>query len=148
MTRSAPSGRGPTGYLTNVQGTSADGSVTVLRTSGELEVDAGPKAAPGTPIKLSAINSQGQTAAGQRAAERPGEHDLLLDRGPRLFDNPRESNLDNAVSEDGSHVFWTANSSRSVASGKIYLRIDGKNPTLAVSAGGEALSGKRTHRRS
>ena len=26
--------------------------------------------------------------------------------------------------------------------GKIYLRIDAKNPTLAVSAGGEALSGK------
>jgi hypothetical protein len=53
----------------------------------------------------------------------------------------QQASLERAVSTDRSRIFWTASAGPS-GSGKIYLRIGSKNPTVPVSAGGEALSGK------
>jgi hypothetical protein len=53
------------------------------------------------------------------------------------------ASANNAVSADGSRIFWTA-SSGTYGEGRIYVRINGKNPTIAVSEAGEALSGTGT----
>jgi hypothetical protein len=52
----------------------------------------------------------------------------------------RTGTVSHAISEDGSRIFWTA-SKFPFGTGQIYARIDGKNPTVAVSEAGEALSG-------
>ncbi|HYJ22674.1 MAG TPA: hypothetical protein VEW07_11710, partial [Solirubrobacterales bacterium] len=46
------------------------------------------------------------------------------------FNNTREHAVHNAISADGSRIFW---SDAVEGPGKIYLRVEGKNPTLAVS---------------
>ncbi|HEY5814997.1 MAG TPA: hypothetical protein VIS95_01495 [Solirubrobacterales bacterium] len=145
LTRSEPPGVNPSSFNPRVQGISADGSVTAFQAWGQLEVDAGPKAASGphqpqcyqfTAAKLRLVSvlpaglaNPGACSIGFGASGKDG--------------NPRASNLENAVSRDGSRIFWTAYPSPTVAGeGAIYLRVDGKNPTIAVSAGGESLSGK------
>jgi DNA-binding beta-propeller fold protein YncE len=143
LTRVPPSGVEPTSYVPSVQGVSADGSVTVFKATGQLEVDAGPKARP--------TSDQYDRQCYQLAEGRLRLVSVLpnglanpsscsIGTGGALS-NPHESNLDEAVSEDGSRIYWSA-SSTGFGRGRIYLRIDGKNPTVAVSAEGEALSGE------
>jgi hypothetical protein len=51
----------------------------------------------------------------------------------------RTANVDNALSADGSRIFWTATSG-DVGAGPIYVRIDATR-TVAVSADAEAIEG-------
>jgi DNA-binding beta-propeller fold protein YncE len=144
LTRSAPMGVEPKSVVHDVQGTSADGGVTVFRASAQLEVDAGPKAAAS-----GNLTQCYQFSAGKLRLVSVLPSGLASPTGCSIgaageFGNPHESRLDNAVSEDGSRIFWTAccNNSNIPRPGTIYLRIDAKGPSVAVSAGGEALSGE------
>jgi len=143
VTRVGPAGTDPKFYILQVQA-SADGAVTVFAANGQLEVDAGPKAAPEIPkvIKLQCYQLlEGRlrlVSVLPNGLANPTECSIGL--GSEILENPRGPNLDSAVSEDGSRIYWSAKSSGG-DQGTIYLRIDGKNPTLAVSAGGEAASG-------
>jgi hypothetical protein len=51
------------------------------------------------------------------------------------------ANVENAVSADGSHIFWTDRT----GPGRIYVRVDGTE-TLAVSEAGEAMTGSSNSR--
>ncbi len=57
--------------------------------------------------------------------------------------NVRTASVENAVSADGARIYWTASPGEAIfGPGQIYLREAHKNPTLEVSAGGEAQSGQ------
>jgi hypothetical protein len=140
LTRVAPAGVQPKGYSPTAQGASADGSVFVFKANGQLEVDAGPKAAAGDRFQCYQRAEGKLRLVSVLPSGLANPSSCSVGLGSLPFANPYLSNLDNAVSEDGSRIYWSA-SNIGAGPGRLYLRIDGKNPTLAVSAEGETLSG-------
>jgi len=125
----------PIAYRISVQGISADGSHTVFRASGKLTTSA----ASGTNFqcyeslagKLRLVSVLPGGGANPTQCSIGDAYDA---------ESAHTAQLHNAVSEDGSRIYWTAGAVAAVEKGRIYLRVNGKNPTLPVSEAGEALS--------
>jgi len=136
LTTTAPAGQIPKEYRVNVQGFSADGTHTVFRALGKLTTNA----ASNTnyqcyehfegQLRLVSVLPSGQ----------PNPTNCSVGVA-YAKESPHTPQLHNAVSEDGSRIYWTAGAIPAVNEGRIYARVNGKNPTLAVSQEGEALSG-------
>jgi hypothetical protein len=136
LTTTAPSEQLPKAYRVNVQGFSADGTHTVFRASGKLTANA----ASNTnyqcyehfegKLRLVSVLPSGQ----------PNPTNCSIGTAYSR-ESPHTAQLHNAVSDDGSRIYWTAGATPAVSEGRIYLRVNGKNPTLAVSQAAEALSG-------
>jgi sugar lactone lactonase YvrE len=136
LTTTAPPGQVPGKYFPNVQGFSADTAHTVFRAPGKLTASA----AANTnyqcyehfegEVRLVSVLPSGQ----------PNPTNCSI--GVALNSaNPHMAQLHNAISSDGSTIFWTASGDSNVREGRIYARVNGKNPTLAVSQQAEAQSG-------
>ncbi|MET0307056.1 MAG: hypothetical protein ABW196_12640 [Solirubrobacterales bacterium] len=122
-----PPSAGPSQYIPEPQGVSADAEITIFRANDKLSKDAsGAKMKSGAPIRqlygctgealrvisvlpptLGGKASGGNSAVGTRYAT-GGDH--------------RELSLHNAVSEDASRVYWSDTGEAETGSGKIYLR--------------------------
>jgi hypothetical protein len=126
----------PIAYRIGVQGLSADGTHTVFRASGKLTASAASGAnyqcyeSFGGKLKLVSVLPSG--LANPTQCSIGNAYDA---------ESAHTAQLHNAVSEDGSKIYWTAGLVEAVEKGRIYLRVNGKGPTLAVSEEGEALSG-------
>ncbi|HKF83362.1 MAG TPA: hypothetical protein VKB23_10435 [Solirubrobacterales bacterium] len=124
----------PTEYAPDFQGHSADGSRVLFRIDDKLTDDATAgkyqlyEASEGQ-LKLVCILPGGSPAAGDCSAGSPPstENETAFNR---------RASVDNAISEDGSRVYWSA-SSTPVVPGSIYLRIDG---STTVEVSGKATS--------
>jgi len=138
--KAPPAGKDPLSYFSEVQGASADGNHTVYRANAKLPVDSGTAAETsayqlyehvaepdgcgqtrlvsvlpnGTPAQAGA--SVGTAAAGTSGAP---------------FIEGRENQVQHAVSQDGTRIYWTAGAE---GPGLIYVRVDGTQ-TFAVSKG-------------
>ncbi len=128
----------PEDYFSYLQGTSADGQVAAFLANDKLTANAAPRAEqPGGSAKYQCY----EATAGKvklisvLPSGLASKSDCRVGTGSGIS---LQESLHNAVSEDGSHIFWTA----ALESGRVYLRLNGKNPTVAVSEEGEALSGK------
>ncbi len=138
LTTVAPPGQDPTAYRVNPQGFSADGSHTVFRASGKLTGSASENTNYqcyehfGGKLRLVSVLPSGLA--------NPSNCSIGI---PNLGDTPHAAQVQHAVSEDGSRIYWTAWSASDPIGkvGKIYLRENAKNPTLEVSMEAEALSG-------
>jgi len=127
---------GPGAYVVDMQGVSADGTHTVFRAFGKLTTNA-------------ASNTNYQCYEHFEGKLRLVS--VLPNGVPNLTDcsigvayskeSPHTAQLHNAVSEDGSTIYWTAGGTPEVVEGRIYARVNRKNPTLAVSKEAETLSG-------
>ncbi len=138
LTPTAPpaSEQTPKAYRVGLQGLSADGAHTVFRASGKLTTSA----ATGTnnqcyeyfggKLRLVSVLPSGQVNPTQCSIGNAYD-----------AESAHTAQVHNAVSQDGSRIYWTAGAVAAVEKGRIYVRVGGKNPTLAVSEGGEGLSG-------
>ncbi len=127
---------GPGAYVVDMQGASADGTHTVFRAFGKLTTNA-------------ASNTNYQCYEHFEGKLRLVS--VLPNGVPNLTDcsigvaysreSPHTAQLHNAVSEDGATIYWTAGGTPEVVEGRIYARVNRKNPTLAVSREAETLSG-------
>ena len=130
-------------FIPEFQGVSGDGKHALFRVIGQLSEDAVPCSVPGDFVscKLQLYESQpggGLSFVCVLPNETPAPNGCSAGSGSGENQNDgREHMVHNAISADGSRVFW---SDRGAFKGKIYVRVDGTT-TLAVSAGGEALSG-------
>jgi sugar lactone lactonase YvrE len=119
---SAPKG-GTGSFRPALQGLSADGTHVVFEANDALTADAAPCCSrqlyehrAGEPLRLVSVLPDG-TPSTQDAAV--GSTGVGLEG--------REGHTANAVSADGSRIYWSAG-------GKLYLRVDGEDPTIEVSA--------------
>lgn len=126
----------PAKYRPEFQGASATGAVAAFRADDRLTENAaaGTKnqcyEATNGQLSLISILPNG-TANPTNCSIGTANNNTLL----------RWASVDHAVSADGSRIYWTATSATS-GPGRIYLREKAKDLTIAVSAGGEAASGK------
>lgn len=141
LTTERPSNKGPESYLPELQGVSADGSVAAFRVEAKLTKNAASTSAyqcyeaTGGKLRLVSVLPDGATSEADCSIGAAGH-------GGNFYEVD-DASVNNAVSADGSRIFWTASTAgRGGGAGQIYLRTEHKNPTVAVSAGGEALSGK------
>jgi DNA-binding beta-propeller fold protein YncE len=136
LTTAAPQGQVPSAYKVNPQGFSADGTHTVFRALGKLTSNA----AASTnyqcyehfegKLRLVSMLPNGQ----------PNPTNCSIGVANSV-ESPHTAQLHNAISRDGSRIYWTASNEVAVTAGRVYLRVNGKNPTLAVSQAGEVMSG-------
>ncbi len=135
----APPNLPPKNFIPEMQGSSADGSVALFTVNDNLTADA-----PAQPPACAA----GADTSGEKCLSRlyeAGESGLrfvcILPDGsaypgacaagtPDTKKPGRFANLQNAVSEDGSRIFWSASGG---GPGPLYVRIDGTE-TIEVSA--------------
>jgi hypothetical protein len=127
---------GAASYLPVVVGYTDDGSKVFLQTANQLTPDAAPN---GDKVQIYEF-SGGQfelisVLPGETAS--PENNVVGTDDGFVSYVGKRAVTLDNAVSEDGSRVFWTTgtlNTGGTAGSGpgKVYVRIDGET-TVPVS---------------
>jgi len=132
ITRVVPSARPPAQYLFEPQGFSADGAHTVFRANDKLTENAQASEAAqvyeyfnGTLQEVCVLPNATTVAgcsAGTGGGGLPSEH-----RG----------SLQNAVSDDGSRIFWTA---AEQGAAKLYVRIDGAQ-TIPLSKGSAFFKG-------
>lgn len=137
ITTVAPPTVAPLSYFSEVQGTSADGTHTIFKANDKLTPDAAssggyqlyehirePEGCGETRLVSvlpgGAANSAGSTAGTGATGT-----------GSAGWIEARENLVHNAVSTDGSLIYWSASSE---GQGQIYLRIDGTE-TIPVSAG-------------
>jgi len=133
----------PEFYLTIPQGFSADNTYTVFRADDELTSNACSQ--PGIfqvylgsaegPLRLVSALPNGQATCNHASVGNQGN----------LTDGMRESSVHNAVSADGSRVFWTDSGEASPLQGsggvigqgpgKLYVRINATQPQSKISAG-------------
>jgi hypothetical protein len=126
------------GALFSLQGISADGERAVFQINDKLTSNAA-TTEPGKEPKLQCYESLGGKLRLVSVMPSGTASKLHCSIGTENI-GVRQTNLSNAVSDDASRIFWTASTSGQGA-GEIFVRIDGKNPTVAVSEAGEALSG-------
>ena len=136
LTTTAPAGQIPEEYRVNVQGFSADATHTVFRASGKLTTNA----ASNTDFQCYERFEGQLRLVSVLPSGQPNPTHCSIGVSYEIED-PHPSQLHNAISKDGSTIYWTAGASAEVAKGRIYVRVNGKNPTLPVSQGGEGLSG-------
>ncbi len=112
-----------------LKGFSDDGTHTVYVVDAKLHQDA-PAVEPGEPLLYEHVPGETRFVCYLPA----GKPTKPCGAGTTGINGPDFSNLDNAISVDGSHIFWTAfpGSSGFAKPGTIYVRIDGKD-TVAVS---------------
>ncbi|HWT89948.1 MAG TPA: hypothetical protein VN179_02415, partial [Solirubrobacterales bacterium] len=140
----APPNLPPSKFIPELQGTSADGTVAVFALHDNLTADA-----PAQPTACVEETNPSAEACDARLYEaRAGEVNfvcILPDGtpygGPCEAGTPlgetgtgRSASLFNAVSDDGSRIFWSASEE---GPGKLYVRIDGSQPsakTVEVSS--------------
>ncbi len=140
LTTVAPPNQKPGDYNLDVQGISADGSHTVFRAAGKLTTDA----AEGLnnqcyeyfegALRLVSVLPIGQPNPSNCSIGTATVGAQHIGGG-----NIRRAQVHNAISEDGSRIYWTATTGF-FGAGKLYLRSNGKNPTLFISQQGEQLS--------
>jgi hypothetical protein len=136
ITTNSPPQREPDEYFAEVQGASSDGAKTIFRANDRLT----PDAAAGTNYQVYEHVSEAGGCGQLRLVS------ILPDGTPNptassvgsaaagtnayTFVEGRENLVDNAVSADGSRVYWTAAGS---GEGRIYLRLNGTE-TIPVSS--------------
>jgi len=136
LTTVEPPGQTPDSYTPNVQGFSADGAHTVFRAQGKLTATAASTANYqcyeyfGGQLRLVSVLPSGQP--------NPTHCSIGV---AYSGESAHTAQLHNAISEDGSRIYWTAAQVPLVERGRIYVRANGKNPTLAVSQEAETLMG-------
>ncbi|HWM64166.1 MAG TPA: hypothetical protein VNP96_09300 [Solirubrobacterales bacterium] len=142
--------KGTSGFSPVLQGFSEDGSHAFYLADDALTVDEGPNANPGAPgvgsnrqiyeyydggkVRLVSVCPSGSVIPAC-----PGGSVSKLDNIVGLFVDPAIGSGANAVSDDGSRVFWTAVTVTvaGIQAGILYVRVDG-GQTLQVSEGSEA----------
>ena len=153
ITTTPPPHLAPENYALELQGTSADGERAIYRANDSL---AG-TGAPGEPGECTSKPTKcEQRLYSQSAGEGSRYACVLPDKtaapncaagtsgaqaGPQRF---RDSNVQNAISADGTRIFW---STPAPGEGKLYMRDNhgtdkgADDTTTAVSAGGETATG-------
>jgi hypothetical protein len=133
----------PRKFIPELQGTSADGSVGVFSVNDNLTADA-----PAQPQACVEETNPSTEACEARVYEARGEQlnyvCVLPGEAPYAGGcsagtssggtTGRFGNVFNAISDDGSRIFWTASGS---GPGKLYVRIDGSQPsaeTIEISS--------------
>jgi DNA-binding beta-propeller fold protein YncE len=128
-------------FQPSLQGVSADGSVAIFDVTDNLTTDAKsqPAACGGEPessdncrrrlyefkngeLRLVCILPTGLPASGECTAGTAGSSSI----------GERTANLTHVISDDGSHVFWSAQAGPGLEMGRLYLRIEGAT-TVPVS---------------
>lgn len=138
ITTVAPAGAKPLTYLPEVQGASTDGMRTIFRAKGKLT----PNAASITGYQLyehvsDPLGGCGETRLvsvlpnGTASTQPSSAGTAAAGTAEALWIESRENQVHNAVSEDGSRIYWTAAAD---GPGQIYLRLGGSQ-TVKVSAG-------------
>jgi hypothetical protein len=120
------------------QGASADGGAAIFRINDKLTPDAalGPWQAyyaRGGELKLLCVLPSGSPSGGNCSGGTGAEDSTVEVELGRL------SNVANAISDDGSRVYWTDSTAQASGAGKVYLRI---NPGAEQSTGGACEAGK------
>jgi hypothetical protein len=113
-----------------LKGFSEDGTHTIFVADAKLHKDA-PTVAPDEPLLYEHTGGELHFVCYLPA----GKATKPCGAGVTGIPGPDFSNLENAISADGSHIFWTAfpGSSGLAKPGALYVRIDGKE-TVAVSS--------------
>lgn len=124
-----------------LQGLSADGSVSIYTANDNLEGTA----APDNPTGKQQLYQRDVGGATSYVCILPGEtpSTAACSAGtnfPQGTGQNRGASVENAISADGQRVFWTAYQGASSGPGQIYVRIGGSE-TIAVSNEGEVDSG-------
>lgn len=122
----------PAEFLVQLQGLSADNSHVVFRANGKLTANAASKGLMQTyeyfegQLRLVSIRPNGvvNTEGSSAGSATLGGID-------------REAAVEHAISDDGSRIFWTEAGS---GSGRIYVRIDGKETKLVSNKPAEFLT--------
>ncbi len=140
LTTVEPPGQLPTKYNVDVQGTSSDGSHTVFRAAGKLTSTAAETLKnqcyewfDGTLRLVSVLPSGQANSTNCSIGTATSGHSNIGGVGFR------DGEVHNAISADGSRIFWTATGDF-FGLGRLYLRVSGKNPTVFVSQKGEQLT--------
>jgi len=129
----APAHQGESGFVfePELQGTSADGECSVFRANDRLNPEAVNSNTIfqvyercGTTLRLISVLPSG-TANGTSASAGASNSKIFTDRRGSVRD---------AVSDDGSRVFWTA---AETGPGALYLRLNADQPQSAIGGGGE-----------
>jgi hypothetical protein len=128
-------------YAPEVQGISGDGSRIVFRVDDALTGNAN----PGKPIEGSNVQCYESIGGSIRLVSvlpngTASKQNCSIGTAHQI-DDGRSDSVSNAVSDDGTRIFWTASSSNA-GPGQIYVRIKGTNPTVAVS---ESVSKREAH---
>lgn len=143
LTTEEPPNLPPLKFIPNLQGTSADGSVAIFAVNDNLT--------PGLPSQpLECVNETSPSAEPclthlYEAREGALRYVCVLPDGspypgacaagtPAADLTGRSANVDNAISSDGSRIFWTAAKD---GPGKLYVRIDNSQPsaeTIEISS--------------
>ncbi len=135
ITTAEPPGVKPAGYSLDLQGASADGSHTVFQAAAKLtpNANAGANAqcyesvGEGSPLRLLSVLPNGSAS----------EADCSLGTDDEIGlgnSGVRSATLDHAISTDGQRIYWSASPAKNEGGpGQIYLRKEGKDPTIEVS---------------
>ena len=146
LSTAEPPNLAPRVFIPEIQGASADGSVAIFSARDNLTPDA--PAQPVACVKKTGpcLRRLYEARGGQLAnvcilpgeTPYPGACSAGQTSGTELF-RGRASVLGNAISADGSRIFWTAADSEQ---GPLYARIDGSLPearTVAISSSSQTI---------
>ncbi|MGA8365326.1 MAG: hypothetical protein WB709_12525 [Solirubrobacteraceae bacterium] len=136
LTPDAPPTIEPENYAPETQGISADGEVMAFRVADRLTKNA----ASGVGYQCYESSSGVVRLISVLPVGGASKEECSIGTANEGEYGTRADGVHNAVSMDGSRIFWTASERSGL--GRIYVRIDHKNPTVAVSEGGEGLSGE------
>jgi hypothetical protein len=127
LTNAQPKFRVPREFDPLVQGVSADGSHVVIRANDRL-TDSGPDVGGEKPLvyewfkgklRMVCVLPNGTVVTtGCSAGSANGKASGFI------------NSLTHAISDDGSRIFWSDSTNEN---GKLYVRIDGKNPTIQIT---------------
>jgi hypothetical protein len=134
LSTSQPPNISPETFTPEVQAVSPDGRCTVYYADDQLTPEANPGSKPagsnrqlyescGEGLHLISVLPDGTASKGESSAGTSNQSLLAI----------RSNNLTNAVSEDGSRVYWTANKQ---GPGKLYVRVNAEQEQSKISSGG------------
>jgi NHL repeat len=134
LTTSQPPSISPATFTPEVQAVSPNGRCTVYYADDQLTPDANPGGKPagsnrqlyescGEGLHLISVLPDGTASKGEASAGTSNQSQLAI----------RSNNLTNAVSADGSRVYWTASKA---GAGKLYLRVNAEQEQSKISSGG------------
>jgi hypothetical protein len=130
------------GYRPELQGVSADGSHAIFRVRDSLTGN--PYLGPEEVLLYEAFGAGKLRLVCVLPDGTPLSTGCSAGTASTTADNGRRYSVSNAISDDGSRIFWADTDEGQVVGGtsrnKLYVRINGKQ-TVAVSAQAEALSG-------
>jgi hypothetical protein len=140
LTTAQPLSQGPEFYLPETQGTSADGTRTVFRAPGRLSEEASSAVINGHPVQQIYMHVAGEEAGScgelrlvsVLASGKAASGGASVGTGHGGSVESREHILSNAVSDDGTRVFWTA---KERGPGALYLWSEESGKSVQVSLG-------------